>query len=340
MPKAPCILVVGGAGYIGSHVAMELAAQGFQPLIYDNLSRGRREFLRWGGHVIADLANAEALRETFRNHDVSAVMHFAAYAYVGESVEQPEAYYTNNVGNTLGLLAAMREAGVDKLIFSSSCAIYGEPRSLPIDEDHPKAPISPYGRTKLMAEQIMADFGQAYGLKTVCLRYFNAAGADPQGRLGEWHEPETHLVPLVIESALDGGPALQLHGTDYPTPDGTCVRDYIHVTDLANAHILSLKHLLDGGQSRAYNLGNGQGVSVREVIDCVRRVGGREPKVVEAPRRPGDPPMLVGSSRRIMAELGWKPRHEALDEIVRSAWDWRRNRGHGPTPSLLAHRSG
>jgi len=293
------------------------------PWFFDNLSRGHREFLQWGEHVLGDLADRDALCELFRTHDIAAVMHFAAYTYVGESVSDPQLYYDNNVGNTLNLLYAMRESGVDAFIFSSSCAIHGVPLSLPMTEDQPQRPISPYGRTKLMVEQILADYDQAYGLRSVCLRYFNAAGADPEGCVGEWHEPETHLVPLVLEAALNPERAIHVFGTDYPTPDGTCVRDYIHVLDLADAHIRALEHLLGGGASDAYNLGNGQGHSVREVINCVREVTGREICVVEAARREGDPPFLVGSSAKISAALGWQPKYGDMRDIVKTAWDWR-----------------
>lgn len=324
MSGEPYILVVGGAGYIGSHMVKELSARGYRTLVFDNLSRGHREFLQWGGHVLGDLADASTLRELFRTHHIAAVMHFAAFAYVGESVQDPQLYYANNVGNTLNLLAAMREHGVDKLIFSSSCATYGIPQSLPITEDQPQLPISPYGRSKLMVEQILEDYGRAYGLRSVSLRYFNAAGADPEGRVGEWHEPETHLIPLVLEAALDPARAIKVFGADYPTPDGTCVRDYIHVLDLADAHIRALEHLLGGGRSEAYNLGNGQGVSVRGIIDCVREVTGREIRVVEAARREGDPPFLIGSSEKIRCALGWEPRYGSLRDIVQTAWDWRR----------------
>ncbi len=323
MSEQPYILVVGGAGYIGSHMVMELNARGYRTLVFDNLSRGHREFLLWGEHVLGDLADPEALRDLFARRRIAAVLHFAAFAYVGESVEHPGRYYANNVVNTLHLLDAMREHGVDKLIFSSSCATYGIPGAVPITEDQPQQPISPYGRSKLMVEQILEDYGRAHGLRSISLRYFNAAGADPQGRVGEWHEPETHLIPLVLDAALDPSRAIHIFGTDYPTPDGTCVRDYIHVLDLADAHIRALERLLDGGPGGAFNLGNGLGVSVREVIDCVRATTGREPRVVEAGRRPGDPPLLVGSSEKIRAALGWEPRYGDIRDIVETAWRWR-----------------
>ncbi len=320
------VLVAGGAGYIGSHTAKRLAERGYHPVVLDNLSRGHRWAARWGTFVEADLADRDAVRQALLEHRIRAVMHFAAHAYVGESVRSPAAYYRNNVANTLTLLEAMLEVESDLFIFSSTCATYGEPEQVPIPEDHPQNPINPYGRTKLAVERMLADFGTAYGLRHVNLRYFNAAGADPDGLLGEAHDPETHLVPLVLEVALGQRPHIAIFGTDYPTPDGTCVRDYIHVTDLADAHVLALEHLLGGGASRSYNLGNGQGYSVREVIEGVGRLTGRPIPVLEARRRPGDPAVLVGSSDRIRTELGWAPRYAALDAILETAWRWHRDR--------------
>ncbi len=323
------VLVAGGAGYIGSHAAKRLAERGYHPVVLDNLSRGHRWAARWGTFVEADLGDRDAVKRVLLEHRIRAVMHFAAYAYVGESVRFPAAYYRNNVANTLTLLEAMVEVESDLFIFSSTCATYGEPERVPISEDHPQNPINPYGRTKLVVERMLADFGTAYGVRHVNLRYFNAAGADPDGDLGEAHDPETHLIPLVLEVAQGDRPHIAIFGTDYPTPDGTCVRDYIHVADLADAHVLALEHLLGGGESRSYNLGNGQGYSVREVIEGVGRLTGRPIPVLEARRRPGDPAVLVGSSDRIRTELGWAPRYTALDAILETAWRWHRDRPSG-----------
>ncbi|GAB4246965.1 UDP-glucose 4-epimerase GalE [Deferrisoma sp.] len=318
------VLVAGGAGYIGSHVAKLLAQRGFHPVVVDNLERGHRWAARWGTFVEADLADREAVQAVLLEHRIRAVMHFAAYAYVAESVRDPGPYYRNNVATTLALLETMKEVESEFFIFSSTCATYGEPERVPIPEDHPQRPINPYGRTKLMVEQMLTDFETAYGMRHVNLRYFNAAGADPDGEIGEAHDPETHLIPLVLEVALGGRPHIAVFGTDYPTPDGTCIRDYIHVTDLAEAHVLALEHLLGGGESRSYNLGNGRGYSVREVIEEARRVTGREIPVLEARRRWGDPAVLVGSSEKIRRELGWEPRYPGLDVILETAWNWHR----------------
>ncbi len=325
MPEA--VLVAGGAGYIGSHTAKLLHQRGYHPVVVDNLVRGHRWAARWGTFVQADLADKETVKRVLVEHRIRAVMHFAAFAYVAESVRDPAAYYRNNVATTLALLEAMVEVESEFFIFSSTCATYGEPEVVPIPEDHPQRPINPYGRTKLAVEQMLADFETAYGLRHVNLRYFNAAGADPDGEIGEAHDPETHLIPLVIEVALGQRPHIAIFGTDYPTPDGTCIRDYIHVTDLAEAHVLALEHLLDGGDSRSYNLGNGRGYSVREVIDTVRRITGRPVPELEAGRRWGDPAVLVGSSEKIRDELGWKPRFADLETIVETAWRWHRSRG-------------
>lgn len=321
------VLVVGGAGYIGSHMAMELEQAGYDVLVFDNLSTGHAEFLRFGRHVIGDLANPADIDRVFEANSIDAVMHFAAYINVGESVTDPEKYYRNNIVNTQNLLESMRQHAVNNFIFSSTCAIYGVPQRLPLTEDHPENPINPYGRTKLAVEWMLRDFSAAYGLKYCALRYFNAAGAAPKERgaaIGEWHEPETHLIPLILRAALDPAKEIRIFGTDYPTPDGTCIRDYIHVYDLANAHILAMERLLAGEQSCAFNLGNGQGYSVREVIECVKKVTAKEPRVVEDKRRPGDPPVLVGDAALAVGELGWKPRFADLETIVRTAWDWER----------------
>lgn len=322
MDSKACVLVVGGAGYIGSHACKELHRRGYAVVVLDNLIYGHREFAKWGEFVLGDIADPLQLRLLFRNYPIKAVMHFAAFAYVGESVSDPQKYYLNNVAYTLNLLQAMREAGVDKFIFSSTCATYGNPQVIPIPEDHPQAPINPYGRGKLMVENIMADYAQAYGLKYVSLRYFNAAGADPEAEVGEWHDPETHLIPLVLRAALEPNKPIKVFGTDYDTPDGTCIRDYIHVTDLADAHILALEYLLAGAKGGVFNLGNGQGYSVLEVIETARKVTGRDIPVIEDRRRPGDPARLVGSSVRFKSEFGWKPRNVEIEQILSTAWKW------------------
>ena len=316
------ILVTGGAGYIGAHAAKELASKGYHPIILDNLVHGHREFVNWGTFVEGDLADTTLLRNIFKTHSIRVVMHFAGFAYVGESVTDPAKYYRNNVTNTLNLLEAMRETGVDKIIFSSTCATYGIPHAIPITEDHPQQPINPYGRGKLMVETMLRDFSEAYGMRYVVLRYFNAAGADPYGEIGEWHQPETHLIPLALDAALGYGGPLHIYGTDYPTDDGTCVRDYIHVNDLANAHVKALEYLLDNGGSLAFNLGNGLGFSVREVIKTVERITGKPVPVLTSPRRPGDPSILLGSSENARKILGWQPYYNTLDEIISSAWAW------------------
>ena len=317
------VLITGGAGYIGSHANLDLAAEGFETVVLDNLVYGHRDLVQAGEFLLGDTGDADLLDLVFEKYRIDAVMHFAAFTAVGESVENPAAFYENNVGNTITLLDAMRRAGVNNFVFSSTCAVYGLPRRIPLDEAHPRAPVSPYGRTKLMIEQILEDYSRAYGLKSLILRYFNAAGADPGGRVGERHVPETHLIPLAIEAALDPARELRVFGTDYDTPDGTCIRDYIHVSDLAAAHRLGLERMLDGGPGGVFNLGNGAGFSVREVLDCVSRVAGKEVKWSETARRAGDPPVLVGSSAGIEAELGWKPGHPDLEEIVRTALAWR-----------------
>ncbi len=323
------VLIAGGAGYIGSHVNRVLAGQGRATVAYDNLSRGHRAFLRWGEFEEGDLGDTGRLREVFRKHRIGSVMHFAAFTYVGESMEDPLAYYDNNVANTVNLLGVMREFGARDFIFSSTAAIFGNPDVVPVKEEHPRRPINPYGRSKLMIEDILGDCAAAYGLRSVSLRYFNAAGADPAAEIGEWHEPETHLVPLVLDAAIGARENVQIYGTDYDTPDGTCVRDYIHVMDLAEAHVLALEYLHRGGETNAFNLGNGRGFSVREVIDAARSVTGKEIRAVEAPRRPGDPAVLVADSGKAAKILGWRPRHRDIEEIIETAWAWRRKLASG-----------
>jgi len=316
------ILVTGGAGYVGSHACKALAAAGYRPVVYDDLSRGHAESVRWGPLVRGNLHDRARLVEAMRAHRVVSVMHFAAFAYVGESVGDPELYYRNNVGGTLALLDAMREAGVETIVFSSTCAIYGIPDRLPIREDAAKGPLNPYGDTKLTIERALHWYGGAYGLRHAALRYFNAAGADPEGEIGEDHDPETHLIPLVLRAALGRGEPLQVFGTDYPTPDGTAIRDYIHVMDLADAHVRALGHLAGGGASLALNLGTGSGHSVREVVAAVERIAGRPVPQREAPRRAGDPPQLVADAALAVVRLGWQPRFSDLDTIVGTALAW------------------
>jgi UDP-glucose 4-epimerase len=323
------ILVTGGAGYIGSHAVLALRQAGYEVVILDNLVYGHADLVEailQVELVVGDTNDRALLDQLFQRHHFDAVMHFAAYAYVGESVSHPDKYYRNNVIGTLTLLEAMVAAGIQQFVFSSTCATYGVPTQVPIPEDHPQAPINPYGASKLMVERILSDFDRAYGLRSVTFRYFNAAGADPQGRLGEDHQPETHLIPLVLLTALGKHPSVSILGTDYPTADGTCVRDYIHVTDLAEAHILGLEYLLKGGQTDRFNLGNGNGFSVREVIETARRVTGQPIPALEADRRAGDPPALVGGSDRARQVLGWQPQYSDLKEILTHAWNWHQKR--------------
>jgi UDP-glucose 4-epimerase len=325
------ILVVGGAGYIGSHAVLALKQAGYEVVIFDNLEYGHRELVDRVLDVelvVGDTRDPVALAALFSTHKIDAVMHFAAYIAVGESVTEPGMYYANNVVGTLNLLEAMRSAKIDKFVFSSTCAVYGVPQFTPLVEDHPFAPISPYATSKLMVENILADFDRAYGLRSVRFRYFNAAGADPSGRLGEDHSPETHLIPLVLLTAMGKREHISVYGTDYPTPDGTCIRDYVHVQDLATAHVLGLQHLLSGGDSQIFNLGNGNGFSVKEVIETAKQVTGKEIKVVYGDRREGDPPILVGSSDRVRQVLGWQPEYPGLSEIIAHAWQWHQVR-HG-----------
>ena len=328
MNNPSTILVVGGAGYIGSHVCKAIAAKGMRPVCFDNLCSGHRELVRWGPLMVGDLADRDILSTVFATHPVDAVMHFAAYAYVGESVRNPARYYANNVANTLNLLDCMRDAGVRDIVFSSTCATYGNPLTIPIDEDHPQAPINPYGWSKLMVEQILKDYSHAYGLHHASLRYFNAAGADPDAETGEWHDPETHLIPLVLDVALGRCADIAVFGDDYPTPDGTCIRDYIHIADLVSAHILALG-ALESKDKMIYNVGSGNGFSVREVIETARKVTGHAIPTVESPRRPGDSARLVASPTRIMSELGWKPTHTNMQEILSSAWEWHKSHPNG-----------
>jgi UDP-arabinose 4-epimerase len=316
------ILVTGGAGYIGSHATQALARAGYRPVTYDNMSSGNYAAVQWGPFVEGDIGDRALLLDTFKRFDIDAVMHFAAFAYVGESMTRPEIYFENNVAKSLTLLDAMRIAGIRHIVFSSTCATYGTPDVLPITEDTPQRPVNPYGETKLMVERALHWYGKAHDITSVALRYFNAAGADPEGRIGETHDPETHLIPLILDAALGHRAAIDIFGTDYPTPDGSCQRDYIHVADLADAHVRALEYLFDGGASTAVNLGTGRGHSVREVIAAVERVTGRRVPKRELERRPGDPAVLIADPSRAAALLGWYPVMSDLDTIIRTAWAW------------------
>ena len=322
----PVVLVTGGAGYIGSHACKQLSQAGYLPVTFDNLHRGHRELVKWGPLEEGDLQDQGRISAVIDKYRPVAVMHFAALAYVGESVTDPARYYRNNVGGSANLLAAMQALDNPVIIFSSTCATYGEPDSVPIREDHPQNPVNPYGRSKLMVEQMISDMADAHGFKFTNLRYFNAAGADPDGETGELHDPETHLVPLALQAAKGELEKLAVFGDDYPTEDGTCIRDYIHVTDLADVHLLALQHLLNGGGSTSYNLANGNGFSVKEVIDTVERVTGLQVPREIAGRRPGDPPALVGDASKVRDELGWRLRFASLEKIIETAWDFERRR--------------
>ncbi|MEG4010815.1 MULTISPECIES: UDP-glucose 4-epimerase GalE [unclassified Microcoleus] len=327
--KKTTILVTGGAGYIGSHAVLALKKAGYDVIILDNLAYGHQDLVDRVLQVklvVGDTKDRPLLDNLFATHEIAAVMHFSAYAYVGESVTDPAKYYRNNVIGTITLLEAMIAAGVKKIVFSSTCATYGVPHKIPIAEDHPQNPINPYGATKLMVERILSDFDVAYNFKSVCFRYFNAAGADPNGLLGEDHNPETHLIPLVLFAALGKRDSIAIFGTDYDTPDGSCIRDYIHVNDLASAHILGLEYLLNDGKSDFFNLGNGGGFSVKEVIQTAREVTGKEIKAVECDRRPGDPAALVGSSEKAIKILGWCPEYPEIKDILIHAWQWHQKR--------------
>jgi UDP-arabinose 4-epimerase len=317
------VLITGGAGYIGSHTAKFVAQSGWNPIVLDNLKRGHREAVKWGPLIEADIGDRAALDKLFKEYSIQAVLHFAAFAYVGESMEAPDIYFRNNLAGTLNLLDAMRAHDVRTIVFSSTCATYGNPLTIPISEDHPQRPVNPYGESKLMVERLLYWYGCAYGLRWVALRYFNAAGADPDGQIGEDHDPEPHLIPRAISAALGSGDLLEIYGTDYPTPDGTAVRDYLHVADLAEAHSAALRYLDGGGESTAFNLGTGQGYSVREVAAIVGRVSGRKVPVRESGRRAGDPPSLVADAGKSARMMSWRPRHSTLQEIVETACNWK-----------------
>lgn len=323
------VLVAGGAGYIGSQVTLDLARHGHQPVVFDNLSKGHRSAVKAGRLVEGDLHDYELVKKVLIEEKIEAVIHLAAFSLVGESVQDPGKYFHNNISNGIILLDAMRACGVKYFVLSSTAAVYGEPEQTPITEDHPKKPTNPYGFSKLTLEGILEAYDRAYGLRYISLRYFNAAGADPEGEIGEDHRPESHLIPIILQAALGLRNEIQLFGTDYPTPDGTCIRDYIHVADLSQAHLLALEALLGGAPSNIYNLGNGQGYSNREVIETARRITNQPIRVSEAPRRPGDPAILVASSDRIKRDLGWKPKYPALEEIIATAWQWHRLHPNG-----------
>lgn len=315
------VLVVGGAGYIGSHTCKALHRAGYTPIVYDNLAHGHRDAVKWGPFERGDLLDAERLDEVLRLYQPECVIHFAAYAYVGESVTDPAKYYTNNITGSISLLDAMRRNGVKSIIFSSTCATYGNVEVLPITEEAPQVPVNPYGFTKLVIEQALRDYQHAYGLQWVAMRYFNAAGLDPEGDLGERHDPETHAIPLALLAAMRHT-EFEVFGTDYDTPDGTAIRDYIHVCDLADAHVRAIGYLHEGGESTAFNLATGQGTSVRQVIDAVERATGRSVPVKLAARRPGDPPVLYATARKAQDLLGWVPHYTDIGQIVKSAADW------------------
>ena len=322
MDSRQTVLVAGGAGYIGSHVCQLLDRQGFQPIVLDNLSSGQSSFVQWGPLVQADISDSNAIHQIIEDYQPVAAMHFAAFINVGESVADPAKYYHNNTVQTIQFFDLLRHAGVTNVVFSSTAAVYGEPVTDVITETHPIGPINAYGKSKWAVEQVLSDFDQAYDFRSVVFRYFNAAGADPEGRVGEAHDPETHLIPLILAAANGDRSSIKVFGSDYDTPDGTCIRDYIHVHDLALAHVLALRHLLNGGASKTYNLGNGSGYSVKDVIDVVKQVTEKSFSVEMVERRPGDPARLVSSADLVRQELGWDPEYPDLDDIVRHAWKW------------------
>jgi len=322
------ILVTGGAGYIGSHACKALREVGYTPVTYDNLVYGHRDFVQWGPFEEGDITDYCRLSEVIKKYRPEAIMHFAAFACVGESVTNPAKYYRNNVIGSLVLLESMRANNIPHIVFSSTCATYGNPISIPISEDHAQQPVNPYGHSKFIVEKMLGDFDQAYGIKNITLRYFNAAEADPDGQVGEDHTPETHLIPLVLDAALGVYPNVNIFGNDYPTPDGTCIRDYIHVTDLADAHVLALKMLKTGSDSKAFNLGNGSGYSVKEVIEAAERVTGNKIKTSINSRRSGDTAYLVSDSSRARIDLGWQPRLNDIETILSHAWEWHKKRAN------------
>lgn len=316
------ILVTGGAGYIGSHTCKALAHQGHTVVVYDNLSTGHRELVRWGDFVYGDILDTQRLRSCIRQHRIEGIIHFAASAYVGESVIDPGKYFRNNVCGTLSILDAMRDEKVPYIVVSGTCAVYGSPEIIPITEDTPTNPINPYGASKLFMERMLADYEKAHGVKWMSLRYFNAAGCDPDGETGEWHDPETHLIPRALMAAMGKIPALEIFGDDYPTPDGTCIRDYVHVMDLADAHVRGMDYLATVGKCQSINLGAGQGFSIREVLDAVKEITGKAAPHVMSGRRVGDPPILVADARRAKERIAWKSKCSSLTHILDTAWRW------------------
>jgi len=319
------ILITGGAGYIGSHAAKAFSENGYQVIVLDNLIYGHRDFVKWGDFIEGDIGDASVLESLFSKYKIDMVSHFAAFAYVGESVQNPQKYYDNNLAKALTLLTHALKNNVKVFQFSSTCATYGHPEHIPMTESHPQNPFTPYGKSKRFFEEILRDFASSYPIRFSILRYFNAAGADPAGEIGEDHDPETHLIPLILDAAMGLRRDIEIFGTDYDTPDGTCIRDYIHVTDLAAAHVLAAEKALNA-ESTIYNLGNGDGFSVKEVIEKAKAVTSRDIHVVEGERRPGDPARLIGSSARIKAELGWQPKYASLDKIIETAWAWHQKR--------------
>ncbi len=316
------ILITGGAGYIGSHTNKILSKKGYKTVVFDNLERGSIKLVKWGNFIKGDLRNIEDIRNTFKKYKFNAVIHFAAYAYVGESVEFPDKYYENNVLGTLNLLKVMKEFGVKNIIFSSSCATYGIPEKVPISENTPQNPINPYGRSKLFSENIIKDFEQSYGIKYIILRYFNAAGADTEGEIGEIHNPETHLIPLTIFAAIGLIEKLNVFGNDYPTKDGTCIRDYIHVSDLAEAHVKALEYLLREKKSDIFNVGIGVGFSILDIIKTVNKISNKKINYIFVERRPGDPSILIASNKKIKKILNWQPKFIKIEDIIKSAYNW------------------
>lgn len=323
------ILVTGGAGYIGSHACKALAAAGYEPVSFDNLVYGHEWAVKWGPLEVGDVSDRGRLDQVIEKYQPAAIMHFAAYAYVGESVQHPGKYYRNNVAGTLTLLEAMRDHGIRDIVFSSTCATYGVPAQVPISEVEPLKPISPYGMSKYVVERMLADFDVAHGLKSVSLRYFNAAGADEEGQVGEDHDPETHLIPLAIGAVLGTNDPLTIFGDDYPTPDGTCIRDYVHVADLAEAHVKAIEYLANGNESGVFNLGTGTGYSVKEIVDAVSQISGQQVPFSFGPRRSGDPAVLYSSTSLANEVLGWTAIHSSLDKIIGSAWNWHASRRNG-----------
>jgi len=327
------VLVTGGAGYIGSHCCKELFNKGYNPITFDNLVYGHRQNVKWGDFYKGDIGNLKHLENFFKEYKIGAVIHFAAYAYVGESITDPQKYYSNNLQNTINLLHHLLKNNIKYFIFSSTCATYGNPKKIPIDEGHPQFPINPYGRSKKMIEEILEDYSNSYDLKFISLRYFNAAGADPDGETGENHDPETHLIPLVLDVAAGKSEAIQVFGTDYDTKDGSCIRDYIHVSDLASAHVLALEMMLNGSPRGFYNLGTGHGHSVLDVIENVSKITGINIPFISVDRRAGDPPVLVASNEKAVNELGWEPKYTNIEDIIRTAWNWHKKLYFSRLPS-------